>query len=149
MPGIFKYFGCVKNIHLVILVNQGITRHLNMKATKLSPFNHSAFAASDLGDLEFKQMLLSLFMQITPQRIRKMTQALQENDAITIRQEAHDIRSEAGAVFAEEIQATATQIEALAKEDKVEDYQPLIHQLPIFMASLGQILQSHQLHQGP
>ncbi len=70
-------------------------------------------------------------------------------EAIKLRKEANVMGGEEGVVLAEEIQETATQIEALAKEDKVEDYQPLIHQLPIFMASLGQILQSHQLHQGP
>lgn len=81
------------------------------------------------GDVELLAELVSMFLNIVPDQVEELGDAVGAGDTLRIRRIAHNIKGSAAALGAVRIQQSATLLETCARENDLADATTLIRSI--------------------
>ncbi len=107
------------------------------------PVNMERLLKVTRGNLSLQQRLLGVFIDKIPEDIEAITQALVQQDLLTVEHCAHRIKSAASNVGIFSMSAIAAQLESLARHQTLEGMTELVSQLPIILEQVRCFFEDH------
>ncbi|MCK4728002.1 MAG: Hpt domain-containing protein [Desulfobacterales bacterium] len=92
------------------------------------------------GDEELFDEVISVFMKDAPVQLEQLRQALNDNDAERVRQQAHRIKGASANIGAQALSDLAFEIETAGKDAKLDVVLPLVGKLKEDFEKLGSVL---------
>ncbi len=81
------------------------------------------------GDEDFLKEMLDIYIQDTGEKLEKLKEAIQENDAFKVEQDAHSVKGASANIFAYKMQHTASEMEKAGKNHDINHAGELLSEM--------------------
>jgi len=120
----------IRKVKLMETVYKHTMGGMDMKEDKPEPIFDMDYALEITdGDIEFLKELVEIFTSGYPEKLAFIARAIKEKDFKTIGETAHSLKGSSGNLGLTRVYELSSEIERLAKEEKIEDVEKLYGEL--------------------